>query len=61
MAEGLIRQATANGDMTRADMVEISQSPDFSVDFQGLVREPDVAAGDDDAWSAQLDLRRQPA
>jgi ABC-type branched-subunit amino acid transport system substrate-binding protein len=36
MAETLITQAIDDGDLTRAHMVEISQSPDFSVDFQGL-------------------------
>ncbi|MFW2332945.1 ABC transporter substrate-binding protein [Ilumatobacter sp.] len=36
MAETLIRTAIDQGDMTRANMVAISQSPDFSVDFGGL-------------------------
>ncbi len=36
MTEALIRRAVDDGDMTRAHIVEISQSPDFSVDFQGL-------------------------
>lgn len=36
MAETLITQAIDDGDLTRGHMVEISQSPDFSVDFGGL-------------------------
>ena len=36
MAETLIKAAIDAGDMTRANMVAISQDPSFSVDFQGL-------------------------
>ncbi len=36
MAETLIRAAIDAGDMTRANMVAISQDPSFAVDFQGL-------------------------
>jgi ABC-type branched-subunit amino acid transport system substrate-binding protein len=36
MAETLIRTAIDAGDLTRANMVAISQDPSFSVDFQGL-------------------------
>jgi len=36
MTETLIRTAIDQGDLTRANIVAISQSPDFSVDFQGL-------------------------
>ncbi|HSH10366.1 MAG TPA: ABC transporter substrate-binding protein [Ilumatobacter sp.] len=36
MAETLIRRAIDDGDLTRAHMVAISQSPDFQVDFGGL-------------------------
>ena len=36
MAETLIRAAIDQGDLTRANMVAISQDPSFSVDFKGL-------------------------
>lgn len=36
MAETLIRAAIDSGDLTRANMVAISQDPSFSVDFKGL-------------------------
>ena len=36
MAETLIRAAIDQGDLTRANMVAISQDPSFSVDFGGL-------------------------
>ncbi|MDG1365514.1 MAG: hypothetical protein P8P85_00500, partial [Acidimicrobiales bacterium] len=36
MAETLITAAIDQGDLTRANMVAISQDPSFSVDFQGL-------------------------
>ncbi|MBT5580759.1 MAG: ABC transporter substrate-binding protein [Acidimicrobiaceae bacterium] len=36
MAETLIRAAIDGGDLTRANMVAISQDPSFSVDFLGL-------------------------
>jgi hypothetical protein len=36
MAEALIRAGIDQGDITRANMVAISQSPDFAVDFGGL-------------------------
>jgi ABC-type branched-subunit amino acid transport system substrate-binding protein len=36
MAETLFRRAIDDGDLTRAHLVEISQDPSFSVDFQGL-------------------------
>ncbi|MCP4959459.1 MAG: ABC transporter substrate-binding protein [Actinomycetia bacterium] len=36
MAEELIKRAIDDGDLTRAHMVEISQDPSFSVEFDGL-------------------------
>ncbi len=36
MAQTLIERAIDSGDITRANIVAISQSPDFEVDFQGL-------------------------